>query len=203
MRAIFLICLSPNIYLLISPNLNCSFIQKNMALLIFSRKSGPIPCPLPTFNHVPIPDYNSLPQSSLEYPNSFNFLCKVALWNGLGFSFKKSANFAFVEAEESVFIILVSLIKSLAVHFTCLMLFHVFSVLPVSQYFCKVFLQVLQGLLVHLIISDTYFPFLLSSTIKSFMAGSVCLLILNKKSIEQTMNDYITNELARAKWLIC
>ena len=116
---------------------------------------------------------------------------------------QKSANFAFVEAEESIFIILVSLIKSLAVHFTCLMLFHVFSVLPVSQYFCKVFLQVLQGLLVHLIISDTYFPFLLSSTIKSFMAGGVCLLILNKNSIEQTMNDYITNELARAKWLIC
>ena len=27
-----------------------------MALLIFSRKSDPIPCPLPTFNHVPIPD---------------------------------------------------------------------------------------------------------------------------------------------------
>ena len=104
-----------------------------------------------------------------------------------------------MEAEESVFIILVSLIKSLAVHFTCLMLFHVFSVLPVCQYFCKVFLQVLQGLLVHLIISDTYFPFLLSSTIKSFMAGGVRLLILNKKSIEQTMNDYITNELARAK----
>ena len=156
MRAIFLICLSPNIYLLISPNLNWSFIQKNMALLIFSRKSGPIPWPLPTFKHVPIPDYNSLPQSSLEYPNSFNFLCKVALWNELGFSFKKSANFAFVEAEESVFIILVSLIKSLAVHFTCLMLFHVFSVLPVNQYFCKVFLQVLQGLLVHLIISDTF-----------------------------------------------
>ena len=181
MRAIFLICLSPNIYLLISPNLNWSFIQKNMALLIFSRKSGPILCPLPTFNLVPIPDYNSLPQSSLEYPNSFNFLCKVALWNELGFSFKKSANFAFVEAEESVFIILVSLIKSLAVHFTCLMLFHVFSVLPVSQYFCKVFLQVLEGLLVHLIISDTYFPFLLSSTIKSFMAGGVRLLILNKK----------------------
>ena len=181
MRAIFLICLSPNIYLLIFPNLNWSFIQKNMALLIFSRKSGPIPCPLPTFNHVPIPDYNSLPQSSLEYPNSFNFLCKVALWNELGFSFKKSANFAFVEAEESVFIILVSLIKSLAVHFTCLMLFHAFSVLPVSQYFCKVFLQVLQGLLVHLIISDTYFPFLLSSTIKSFMAGGVRLLILKKK----------------------
>ena len=116
-----------------------------MALLIFSRKSGPIPCPLPKFNHVPIPDYNSLPQSSLEYPNSFNFLCKVALWNELGFSFKKSANFAFVEAEESVFIILVSLIKSLAVHFTCLMLFLVFSVLLVSQYFCKVLLQVLQG----------------------------------------------------------
>ena len=139
MRAIFLICLSPNIYLLISPNLNWSFIQKNMALLIFSLKSGPIPCPLPTFNHVPIPGYNSLPQSSLEYPNSFNFLCKVALWNELGFSFKKSANFAFVEAKESVFIILVSLIKSLAVHFTCLMLFHVFSVLPVFQYFCKVF----------------------------------------------------------------
>ena len=108
-----------------------------------------------------------------------------------------------MEAEESVFIILVTLIKSLAVHFTCLMLFHVFSVLPVSQYFCKVFLQVLQGLLVHLIIYDTYFPFLLSSTIKSFMAGGVRLLILNKKSIEQTMNDYITNELARAKWLIC
>ena len=85
-----------------------------------------------------------------------------------------------MEAEESVFIILVSLIKSLAVHFTCLMLFHVFSVLPVSQYFCKVFLQVLQGLLVHLTISDTYFPFLLSSTIKSFMAGGVRLLILNK-----------------------
>ena len=63
----------------------------------------------------------------------------------------------------------------------------------------EVFLQVLQGLLVHLIISDTYFPFLLSSTIKSFMAGGVRLLILNKKSIEQTMNDYITNELARAK----
>ena len=104
-----------------------------------------------------------------------------------------------MEAEESVFIILVSLIKSLAVHFTCLMLFHVFSVLPVYQYFCKVFLQVLQGLLVHLIISDTYFPFLLSSTIKSFMAGGVRLLILNKKSIEQTMNDYITNELAHAK----
>ena len=79
------------------------------------------------------------------------------------------------------------------------MLFHVFSVLPVSQYFCEVFLQVLQGLLVHLIISDTYFPFLLSSAIKSFMAGGVRLLILNKKSIEQTMNDYITNELARAK----
>ena len=79
------------------------------------------------------------------------------------------------------------------------MLFHVFSVLPVSQYFCKVFLLVLQGLLVHLIISYTYFPFLLSSTIKSFMAGGVRLLILNKKSIEQTMNDYITNELARAK----
>ena len=152
-----------------------------MALLIFSRKSGPIPCPLPTFNHLPIPDYNSLPQSSLEYPNSFNFLCKVALWNELGFSFKKSANFAFVEAEESVFIILVSLIKSLAVHFTCLMLFHVFSVFPVSQYFCKVFLQVLQGLLVHLTISDTHFPFLLSSTIKAFMAGGVRLLILNKK----------------------
>ena len=95
------------------------------------------------------------------------------------------------------------IIKSLAVHFTCLMLFHVFSVLPVSQYFCKVFLQVLQGLLVHLIICDTYFPFLLSSTIKSFMAGGVRLLILNKKSIEQTINDYITNELARAKWLIC
>ena len=96
---------------------------------------------------------------------------------------QKSANFAFVEAEESVFIILVSLIKSLAVHFTCRMLFHVFSVLPVSQYFCKVFLQVLQGLLVYLIISDTYFPFLLSSTIiiKSFMAGGVRLLILNKK----------------------
>ena len=168
MRATFLIYLSPNIHLLISPNLNWSFIQKNMALLIFSRKSGPIPCPLPTFNYIPIPDYNSLPQSSLEYPNSFNFLCKVALWNELGFSFKKSANFAFVEAEESVFIILVSLIKSLAVHFTCLMLFHVFSVLPVSQYFCIVFLQVIQGLLVHLIISDTYFPFLLSSTIKSF-----------------------------------
>ena len=74
-----------------------------------------------------------------------------------------------------------------------------FSVLPVSQYFYKVFLQVLQGLLVHLIISDTYFPFLLSSTIKSFMAGGVHLLALNKKSIEQTMNDYITNELARAK----
>ena len=179
------------------------FHPKNMALLIFSRKSGPIPCPLPTFNHVPIPDYNSLPQSSLEYPNSFNFLCKVALWNELGFSFKKSANFAFVEAEESVFIILVSLIKSPAVHFTCLMLFHVFSVFPVSQYFCKVFLQVLQALLVHLTISDTHFPFLLSSTIKSFMAGGVRLLILNKKSIEQTMNDYITNELARAKWLIC
>ena len=103
-----------------------------------------------------------------------------------------------METEESVFIILVSLIKSLAVHFTCLMLFHVFSVLTVSQYFCKVFLQVLQGLL-HLIISDPYFPFLLSSTIKSFMAGGVRLLILNKKSIEQTMNDYITNELARAK----
>ena len=51
----------------------------------------------------------------------------------------------------------------------------------------------------HLIISYTYFPFLLSSTIKSFMAGGVRLLILNKKSIEQTMNDYITNELARAK----
>ena len=50
----------------------------------------------------------------------------------------------------------------------------------------------------HLIISDTYFPFLLSSTIKSFMAGGVRLLTL-KKSIEQTMNDYITNELARAK----
>ena len=100
-----------------------------------------------------------------------------------------------MEAEESVFIILVSLIKSLAVHFTCLMLFHLFSVLPVSQYFCKVFLQVLQGLLVHLIISDTYFPFLLSST----NAGGVRLLILNEKSIEQTMNDYITNELARAK----
>ena len=30
------------------------------------------------------------------------------------------------------------------------------------------------------------------------MAGGVRLLILNKKSIEQTMNDYITNELARA-----
>ena len=51
----------------------------------------------------------------------------------------------------------------------------------------------------HLIISDTYFPFLLSSTIKSLMSGGVRLLILNKKSIEQTMNDYITNELARAK----
>ena len=37
------------------------------------------------------------------------------------------------------------------------------------------------------------------STIKSFTAGGVRLLILNKKSIEQTMNDYITNELARAK----
>ena len=83
------------------------------------------------------------------------------------------------------------------------MLFHVFSVLPVSQYFCKVFLQVLEGLLVHLIISDTYFSFLLSSTIKSFMAGGVRLLIQNKKSIEQTMNDYIINELARAKLLIC
>ena len=33
------------------------------------------------------------------------------------------------------------------------------------------------------------------------MAGGVCLLILNKKSIEQTMNDYITNELARAKMI--
>ena len=61
------------------------------------------------------------------------------------------------------------------------MLFHVFSVLTVSQYFCKVFLQVLQGLLVHLIVSDTYFPFLLSSTIKSFMAGGVRLLVLTKK----------------------
>ena len=103
-----------------------------------------------------------------------------------------------MEAEE-LSVVLVSLIKSLAVHFTCLMLFHVFSVLPVSQYFCKVFLQMLQGLSVHLIISDTYFLFLLSSTIKSFMACGVRLLILNKKSIEQTMNDYITNELARAK----
>ena len=63
------------------------------------------------------------------------------------------------------------------------MLFHVFSVFPVSQYFYKVFLQVLQGLLVHLIISDTYFPFLLSSTIKSFMAGGVRLLILNKTRV--------------------
>ena len=35
------------------------------------------------------------------------------------------------------------------------------------------------------------------------MADGVPLLILKKKSIEQTMNDYITNELARAKWLIC
>ena len=51
----------------------------------------------------------------------------------------------------------------------------------------------------HLIISDTYFPFLLSSTIKSFMAGGVHLLILNEKSIEQTMNNYITDELACAK----
>ena len=31
------------------------------------------------------------------------------------------------------------------------------------------------------------------------MAGGVRLLILNQKSTEQTMNDYITNELARAK----
>ena len=74
-----------------------------------------------------------------------------------------------------------------------------FSALQFSQYFCKIFLQVLQGLLVHLFISDTYFPFLLSSTIKYFMAGGVRLLILNKKSIEQTMNDYITNELTHAK----
>ena len=37
------------------------------------------------------------------------------------------------------------------------MFFHVFSVLPVSQYFSKIFLQVLQGLLVHLAIYDTIF----------------------------------------------
>ena len=42
-----------------------------------------------------------------------------------------------------------------------------------------------EAFFMHLIIS------VLSSTIKSFMAGGVCLLILNKKSIEQTMNDYI------------
>ena len=35
------------------------------------------------------------------------------------------------------------------------------------------------------------------------MAGGVRLLILKKKSKEQTMNDYITDELVRAKWLIC
>ena len=104
-----------------------------------------------------------------------------------------------MEAEGFFFIILVSFIESLAVHFTCLMIFHVLSVLPVSQYFYKIFLQVLQGLSLHLSISDKYFPFFLSSTIKSFMAGGVRLLILNKKTIEQTMNDYITNELARAK----
>ena len=79
------------------------------------------------------------------------------------------------------------------------MLLYVFSVLPVSQYLRKIFLNVLQSLLVHLSISDTYFPCLLSSTIKSFMAGGVCLLILDKNSIEQTMDLYITNELARAK----
>ena len=91
-------------------------------------------------------------------------------------------------AEGSFFIILVSLIKSLAEHFTCLMLFHVFSVLPVPQYFCKIFLQVLQGLLVHLSTSDTYFPFLLSSTIQSFMAGGVCLLFNHIKQKKYRAN---------------
>ena len=168
-----------------------------------------------------IPDYNSLPQSSLEYPNSMNFLCRVALWNKLGFSFKNSANTAFVEAEGSFFIILVSVMESLSVHFTCLILFHVFSVLAVSQYFCKIFLRVLQGLLVHLDISDKYFPLaisdkyfplaisdknfllaiydtffprLLSSTSRSFMAGGVHLLILNRKRVVQIVYDYSIKE---------
>ena len=104
-----------------------------------------------------------------------------------------------MEAEASFFIILVSLIESLAVNFTCLMLLYVFSVLSVSKYVCKIFLKVLQGLLVHLSISDTYFPCLLSSTIKPFMAGGVRLLILNRKRVAQTIYNYIANEFARAK----